>query len=50
MYIPYWKCLKCGKKFKPINGKNKFDFNCPFCGSTRTVSYRNNEELESDNK
>ena len=37
MAVPKWVCLDCGKEFDPMDGKGKFSFNCPSCGSPKTV-------------
>ena len=36
MLIPFWICLDCNKRFRPVaNSMRSFD--CPDCGSPKTV-------------
>jgi DNA-directed RNA polymerase subunit RPC12/RpoP len=47
--LPNWLCLECRKEFKPINSEGDFSFNCPVCGSQRTISNRKQEKrMEAD--
>ena len=49
MVLPNWICLKCRKEFKPINTEGDFSFNCPVCGSPKTVANRKQEKkMETD--
>jgi DNA-directed RNA polymerase subunit RPC12/RpoP len=49
MVLPYWLCLECSKEFKPITGEGNFSFNCPACGSHKTIANRKQEKrMEAD--
>lgn len=40
MGIPSWVCLECGKEFIPVINGSDISFNCPACGSTKTIAKR----------
>ena len=38
--IPSWICLDCKKVFIPIIKESNVSFNCPSCGSPKTIAKR----------
>ena len=49
MGVPNWVCLECKREFNPIKDNGDFTFNCPKCGSPKTVANRHpSVSVESD--
>ena len=50
--IPSWICLDCKKVFIPVIDENDVSFNCPSCGSPKTIAKRlsetNSEKAHSE--
>ena len=40
MATPSWVCLECGKEFIPVINESDISFNCPACGSPKTIAKR----------
>ena len=40
MVIPDWICLDCRKEFIPVINESDISFNCPACGSPKTIAKR----------